>query len=292
MFFTLISGTGFSPEWDSALVWIYYLMHCAGPLGILLSISARYRRERRALHARDDVNGEAGTAREVTQLALVVWVAFGMSIFHSLGYLVYGATIADGPKDFTWGDEVWGILGKAACLLLLAYVLRVSGRKFSDLGLKWDSWQCAIALPLIVGCYTLNSVWAAGVYGIVEVAIDWPVPHPDIGAHLFGERIRFVSVIGALVNGFYEELIVRAYLMTQLERLCRSKLLAIFISVVIQVSYHFYQGTPAALSHVAAFLILACYYSRTRQILPVALAHVFYDLLPMISHAASLEPLQ
>jgi len=290
-FASLLSGVGFSPAWDSALVWIYYLARCAGCLGILGFILDRHRRQRRAAHEMSCVaSGESCAWRRACEVALVLWVAFGLSIFHSLQLLSEGATVADWPSSFAWTNEVWDICRKAASLLLLGYVLYLNGCRFSDLGFTWNRWQCAMALPLIVGITVAYLVWLPLVSWATAFAAGFHFPAPDLGPYFYGERILFISVFAAVTNGFFEELIVRAYLMTQLERLWRSKLLAAAASVIVQVSYHFYQGTPAALGHIAAFSIMALYYSRTRRILPVALAHVFLDLLPMILYAARLKP--
>jgi len=67
------------------------------------------------------------------------------------------------------------------------------------------------------------------------------------------------------VNPFYEELIVRAYFMTELLELTSSSILAVAASVALQFSYHLYSGwlTAAALS--AGFLIFSLYCLRTRK---------------------------
>jgi membrane protease YdiL (CAAX protease family) len=57
--------------------------------------------------------------------------------------------------------------------------------------------------------------------------------------------------------------------------------LAVVISVALQTSYHLYQGLPAALSHIPAFLLFSLYFVRTRRILPVILAHMFMDIFAL-----------
>jgi len=52
----------------------------------------------------------------------------------------------------------------------------------------------------------------------------------------------------SLLNPFFEELIVRAYLMTEIMDLTGSAMLAIATSVLLQASYHLYYGWFGALA--------------------------------------------
>ncbi len=81
------------------------------------------------------------------------------------------------------------------------------------------------------------------------------------------------------LNPFFEEIIVRAYLMTEVRQLTGSGAKAVMVSTALQMSYHFYQGVPMALSDGAAFLVFSLYYSKTRRITPVILAHLYMDVL-------------
>jgi membrane protease YdiL (CAAX protease family) len=101
---------------------------------------------------------------------------------------------------------------------------------------------------------------------------------PNIAMRLFGPEVQVSAVPGMLTNGFFEELIVRAYLMTAVMILTRSAWVAVAVSVAVQISYHFYQGVPLALSHIPLFTVYSVFYVRTRSILPVVIAHTLMDL--------------
>jgi membrane protease YdiL (CAAX protease family) len=85
-----------------------------------------------------------------------------------------------------------------------------------------------------------------------------------------------------VVNPFLEELIVRAYLMTEVEYLSGSINLAIILSVLIQASYHYYQGAIAPLVISVGFTIFAFSYAKTRRIMPIILAHMYGDLIALV----------
>ncbi len=86
----------------------------------------------------------------------------------------------------------------------------------------------------------------------------------------------------ALLNPFFEELIVRAYLMTEVMELTGSSTLAVVLSVFVQFAYHLYYGWSGAISLAFFFLALALYYVRSRRALPVIIAHGLSDVYTLI----------
>jgi membrane protease YdiL (CAAX protease family) len=87
-----------------------------------------------------------------------------------------------------------------------------------------------------------------------------------------------VLILFQFLNPFYEELIVRAYVITELKQLTNSVWKPIILSTLLQTSYHFYQGIPMALGEGAGFLVFSIYYSKTNRIAPIILAHLYIDV--------------
>src|SRR5207302_51457 len=80
-------------------------------------------------------------------------------------------------------------------------------------------------------------------------------------------------------NGFAEELVTRAYLITRLERLLKSRLLAVALSALLFASYHVYYGFGGALIYVMAFGVMySGLYVLIRRVWPFALAHMLVDV--------------
>jgi len=73
-------------------------------------------------------------------------------------------------------------------------------------------------------------------------------------------------------------MIVRAFLISETTALIGSSALAILFSVLLQTSYHLYQGLPYALAAGVIFLLFSVYYACTRRIVPVIFAHFIWDL--------------
>ena len=99
---------------------------------------------------------------------------------------------------------------------------------------------------------------------------------------MLGFGISALSIAYACLNPFCEELIVRAYTITEVLSLGGTRTLAVVVSVVVQLSYHLYQGWVNVLWLAPVFLVVSIYYVRTRRIVPVILVHLAMDLWPLL----------
>jgi hypothetical protein len=103
----------------------------------------------------------------------------------------------------------------------------------------------------------------ASLLGRTFAAPDWSLP--DVGALTYGSAgLSPGEATNAFLNGFSEELIVRAFLMTGVLCLTNKTWLTVVISVSVQISYPFYQGVPLGLSHILTFRAFALFYATSR----------------------------
>jgi membrane protease YdiL (CAAX protease family) len=212
---------------------------------------------------------------EIIEVILVCVIAFGVSILGSI-FLLFNDTYGGSTQSgYAWAAQA---LRDAASLALVWYLLQRRGKAFSDLGLRWSpkdfGWSVILALA---GDAFFRAVYDCIYYSGIAAQNREAVAH-SVGHLLFGGGIFFSTVLVQLINPFYEELIVRAYLMTQVKRLTNSVTKAVLISTLLQTSYHFYQGAPAAIAHGATFLIFSIYYAKTNRIAPIILAHLYMDV--------------
>jgi len=77
-----------------------------------------------------------------------------------------------------------------------------------------------------------------------------------------------------LLNGFFEELVTRAYLMTEIRELTGSGLLAALASIVLQTYY----GWVGMLSVGFLFVAFTIFFAVWRRALPLVVAHGIVDL--------------
>jgi len=99
-----------------------------------------------------------------------------------------------------------------------------------------------------------------------------------------------VSLLFTAINPVFEELIVRAFLISEATLLTGSAGLAVILSVLLQTSYHLYQGIPNAIGDGLIFLVFSLYYVKTRRLWPVILAHLWLDLYAVIFYHLHVRP--
>lgn len=108
--------------------------------------------------------------------------------------------------------------------------------------------------------------------------------HPrDAGAMFAGVPVALMIVYG-IAASWFEETLVRGYLMTELIAVSCPVWLAAALSVVLQTAYHLYYGVAGALFVGVGFAISAIYFARSRRLMPVILSHLFWDLTATYLH--------
>lgn len=207
------------------------------------------------------------------EVGLVLLVACGGYFVHSLYLLANGPGAAEPVSNARW---TVGIAQEVASLLLLGYVLSRRGQRLSNLGLRWSFRDAGVGLLMSgvsYAAYVVGSLLVQMVhYGAYGSYLKGPT-----GADFFAHPSVLVIPFSFL-NPFFEELIVRAYLMTEVVELTGSSLLAVALSVLVQFSYHLYYGWAGAISLSFSFLALSLYYVRARRALPIVVAHAFFDI--------------
>lgn len=209
------------------------------------------------------------------EVGLVLIVAFGSSILYSLYRLKNGPQNDSPVSTLRWAAL---IVQEVSTLLLLGYVLSRRALGFSSIGLRWS--------PMDVGAGTLLAIVSYVVYGFSYSFIR-TFQHAMSGAgstarDVFGHPPVVMGIAFCLLNPFAEELVVRAYLMTEITELTGSTVWAVILSVLVQFSYHLYYGWAGAISLSFQFLAFALYYAYSRRALPVVLAHGFFDVYGML----------
>ena len=207
------------------------------------------------------------------ELSLVLLISFGGSFLSSLYLMQTGKAGLTLLFPYRWTR---GLIQEIPCLLLLAYVLSRRRRSVRDLGLRWSVRDVAVGLGLTIVSYLAYAIGSFLVY-LVHHAFFPPgtsgISAADVTSHLSALTIPFT-----LINPFFEELIVRAFLMSEVKDLTGSWTLAAALSVALQWSYHLYYGWDGAFSVAFIFLAFSIYYAQTRKATPLVVAHGMLDL--------------
>ena len=85
-------------------------------------------------------------------------------------------------------------------------------------------------------------------------------------------------IIGCILNGLAEEIVMRGYFIERLEYLLGSTTNAIIISSIMFASYHIYQGSIGAFNIFIFGVIYGIIYCKYRKIWPLAVAHALHNI--------------
>jgi membrane protease YdiL (CAAX protease family) len=211
------------------------------------------------------------------ELTIVLLVAFGSSILGSTHLLITGQASRGNVQTY---ESANAILHESTCLLLLGYVLYRRKARFADIGFKW-SWSNVFAGgPVTVVAYL--SYWIGSIlFRVVQHAIFVSTSTGHSVKEMYANP-SLLAIPYLLLNPFFEELIVRAYLMTEIRALTKSWTLACLLSVGIQTAYHLYYGWAGALSISFIFVVFSVYFARKQRAVPIIVAHGLFDVLGMV----------
>ena len=203
-------------------------------------------------------------------LGLILMVAFSTPVLAS-AYLVSHPV----PHEYTGQRLSLGIMNEIISLTLFLVLFKRQGRQLKDIGFSfhWTDVPKALGLTLAV----LIVMWAyylivPYVYFLITLNTFHGYPPPSA----FPSSLWLVFPF-LFLNPFFEEMLVRGYLMTELIDLRKSATLAGIISLLFQTSYHLYYGVFGAAMVGCGLAVFVIYYAKTRRLMPVILAHMFWD---------------
>ncbi len=217
------------------------------------------------------------SAHRWIDLGLVLTVAFASSILGSV-YLAFH------PVDPKYSNPrlFGGILAEVTALLLFLVLFKRQGRNLKDIGFSFRWTDLPKAFGLAVTAFLL--MWVVG----IAINDAWLVMNPRSVPRvetrgMFSNTSVWFLLPFLLLNPFFEEILVRGYLTTELIDLRKSVLLATLVSLGVQTSYHLYYGVLGALVVGSGLAVFAIYYAKARRLMPVILAHMFWDLTALLS---------
>jgi membrane protease YdiL (CAAX protease family) len=216
----------------------------------------------------------------IIELGLVLLVAFSQQIALSLYALFTRANLYGSSPGRALMFS--GLLMEIGPLAVLWYVLFRQGRSFQSLGLGFSWKDIPKSLLVILLSYVAIMIWWAAVSQGYRVAAGHALDYQTRNVDFMSSAISVWGVLFMVLNPFYEELIARAYVISEIQFLTGSAWLAVLFSVVLQASYHLYQGLAPALLATSIFTVFSLYYVKTKRITPVILAHMFFDLLALL----------
>jgi membrane protease YdiL (CAAX protease family) len=145
------------------------------------------------------------------------------------------------PARFTNATIFSGFFAEVSTLILFAVLYSRQGRKLSALGLgfQWTDLPKGLGLFFI----SFTAFWVAS---SAVARLGHTIPFSWSAGMLSATSLWYV-VPFLFLNPFFEEIVVRGYLMTEIIELRSSTVMAALISLAFQTSYHVHYGIPGAL---------------------------------------------
>jgi membrane protease YdiL (CAAX protease family) len=214
------------------------------------------------------------------ELVLVLFVALAGSVVVSIYTVISGVSLfgSNPPPALNFV----GVVQEVAALGVLFYVLFRQGRNARDLGLTFNWKDLPLSLGLAVVALIAEVVAWQLLYSGYSLVTGHILDTTQKNVEFLTSSFSIWTLILVVINPFFEELIVRAYLISEVQSLTGSALVAVVLSVVLQATYHLYQGAASFVPYAAMFAVFSLYYVQNRRILPVILAHFYFDLLAVI----------
>jgi len=227
------------------------------------------------------------------EIAVVLAVTFGLSAYSALLRLteavilgLSGQEVAlnrrRSPIDLIdFGLNLATVFQLIAWGLLGLYLLWRSGFGPTSIGLGRFRWRrdllgglglaALIGIPGL-GLYVVGRALGIGVSVVPSELSDtwWRIP---------------VLLAVAFANGWAEEVIVVAFLMTRLRQLGMSPTKVLVASSLLRGAYHLYQGFGAGIGNVVMGLVFGYVWQRTGRLWPLIVAHGLIDAVAFVGYA-------
>ncbi|KEQ21798.1 CPBP family intramembrane glutamic endopeptidase [Paenibacillus tyrfis] len=199
------------------------------------------------------------------RLLLLVSILF-VTIFPLIVNSVY---LFAGTKSGTHPNFMYSILWEMLSLSLLYFVLHRQGRSLKDIGFEFRKTDIFHGVLLYLVLYFVV---------IIAVTISPNFLQAPQNVDFLRTKMTLSYFAFIVINPFFEELIVRAYTMTELSFWIKKEEITVLASTIIQTSYHLYQGLIPALYTGIVFFVFSIYFAKTKKIVPVIMVHLLLDL--------------
>ena len=249
-----------------------------------------------ALHETPPISEQAYRRRITTEIWIVLGLSLGKSGLYAVVNIIdrltagpplgsQSTTLNPSRSPRPWLDLTYQLLQIGFALIPVAlalYLLSANGRSaVRRIGLTFTrplrDLGVGVGLAACIGIPGLALYAGARALGLaVDVQASglssnwWTIP---------------VLLFAAIQNALLEEVIVVGYLMERLRELRWKVPLIIAASALLRGSYHLYQGWGGFVGNAIMGVMFAFYYSRSRRVMPLVVAHTIMDMVVFVGYA-------
>jgi CAAX protease family protein len=227
------------------------------------------------------------------EIAVVLAVTFGLSAYTAIVSLAEAVLLGLSGQKVTLNRRLSPIdlinlgLNLASVLQLLAwgtlglYLLWRSGFGPRSIGLGRFRWR-----PDLLGGLGLAAVIGLPGLGLYVAGRKLGIGVAVVPAELYDTWWRIPVLLAvAFANGWAEEIIVVAFLMTRLRQLGHAPVMVLVLSSLLRGAYHLYQGFGAGLGNIVMGLVFGYVWQRTGRLWPLIIAHGLIDAVAFVGYA-------
>ena len=225
-----------------------------------------------------------GNQRFIYFISLIT-LFVGYAYYGSFKYLSEEAErISSGSNYLPRGDFGILLLIQVASLVFLLFVLSERGENLSNLGVSFQKKDFIDSLKIFFygfGLIVLTAVIYAAVrhwFSKESFSLENQNLTKPYERAISNLPISILAPL-VIINPLSEELIVRAFLMTELNYYLKKGPPVVFLSALTQTGYHLYQGWKNCGYHLITFLVFSAYYQKTKRATPLVLVHFYMDLI-------------
>jgi membrane protease YdiL (CAAX protease family) len=182
------------------------------------------------------------------------------------------------PPSPYWVDAVHLSAVSGCTIFVTLYLIGRSGEPWEQFGLKRP-----LVLDVLSGAMMFFIAWVLLV--ILPPLPDIGRPEGQVFSNPRGAGDLVLMVLKLAIAGFAEELVTRAYLITRLTELLRSRGEAVVCAAVLFASYHAYQGLGGVGYTFAFGVVYGIAFLVLGRVWPLAIGHALYNMHVQLLHA-------
>ncbi len=192
--------------------------------------------------------------------------------------------------DRLWLDLAYQLAGIALALVPVLLALHLLGRDRSATGMRAASRRVGLDLRAPAQNLARGSALAAAI-GIPGLGLYLLARALDLNTSIAAANLADVwwaipvLVLAAIQNAVLEEVVMVGYLFTRWRQVGWSPWVVIVTSALVRGTYHLYQGFGGFVGNAAMGVLLGWYYTRTRRVMPLVIAHTLLDVVAFVGYA-------
>lgn len=220
-------------------------------------------------------------------MIIELMVVIALAILPDLGNAIFSLMLEPTSAD--------NLVQSAAIMLrsvqvaaVVLYLIWRSPEGFAGFGLKTPRpiVDLALGLGLALGAFASHYVvWGTlwQIPGLIEL-YQQTASAQDSGYAPPSTPTEIAAMVAmSIANGFAEQLVISAYLITRLKRLTGSTPLAVLLASVLFTSYHVYYGFWALPSILVGGLLYGTVFALCRRLWPLVIGHAAYDIAVVLT---------